>query len=64
MIDKVADRSNVYSSVEAWDGGAPRVVADYAEAIVGLSTACGPSNGSEPFRVWSATWLAQGNAVP
>ena len=33
MIDKVADRSNVYSSVEAWDGGAPRVVADYAEAF-------------------------------
>ena len=33
MIDKVADRSNVEGSVEAWDGGASGVVADYAEAF-------------------------------
>ena len=33
MIDKVADRSNVQGSVEGWDGDAPRVVADYAEAF-------------------------------
>ena len=29
MIDKVADRSNVYSRVEAWNGGTPRVVKQY-----------------------------------